>query len=140
MGLRDKMILLGMKRVIGIGGVFFKSEDPARTKKWYSDHLGIPDGPYGHAFVWQTESGHPGTTTWSVFSQGSNYFGDGGQPFMVNYRVAELATLLEALRAEGVKVLGEMQEFEYGKFAWVEDCDGRRVELWEPVDEPLIES
>jgi predicted enzyme related to lactoylglutathione lyase len=130
-----------MKRVTGIGGVFFKCKDAAVTKAWYEKHLGIPAGSYGHTFNWQDgqDAGQSGTTSWSTFPEKSDYFGPGDQPFMINYRVDDLVTLIAALREEGVEIAGELQEFEYGKFAWVVDCDGRRVELWEPVDQPLID-
>ncbi len=128
-----------MKKVTGIGGVFFKCKDAAATKQWYETHLGIPAGDYGHVFQWEDTDGQSGCTTWSTFSEGSDYFGNSGQPFMVNYRVHDLVALLAALGSEGVEIVGELQEFDYGKFAWVNDCDGRRVELWEPIDQPLID-
>lgn len=124
-----------MKKVTGIGGVFFKSENPEATKAWYAKHLGIDAGKYGHMFEWAAG----GSTTWSIFTAGSDYFGGGDQPFMINYRVADLEALLAELRAEGVAIVGDMQVFDYGKFAWINDCDGRRVELWEPIDQPLID-
>ena len=123
-----------MKRVTGIGGVFFKCEDPAKTKQWYAEHLGIPAGDWGHQFLWSEDGSSSGSTTWSTFKAGSDYFGAGDQAFMINYRVHDLAALLAALQSEGVEIAGEMQEFDYGKFAWITDCDGRRVELWQPID------
>lgn len=131
-----------MKRVTGIGGVFFKCKDPEATKQWYERHLGIPASKWGHSFQWS--DGYEGTenkgqTTWSPFSDTTKYFGEGPQEFMVNYRVADLKALLDALRDEGVAIVGELQEYDYGKFAHIVDCDGRRVELWEPVDEALTE-
>lgn len=140
--IRQNGYLPSMKRVTGIGGVFFKCKDTAVTKAWYSKHLGIPAGDYGYLFNWQDgqTAQQPGTTTWSPFSEKTDYFGPGDQTFMLNYRVHDLVALVAALREEGVEVVGEMQEFEYGKFAWIVDCDGRRVELWEPVDEPLVDA
>lgn len=128
-----------MKRVTGIGGVFFRSENPAQTKQWYEKHLGIPASDYGHAFLWKDSGGDSGTTTWCPFAAGTEYFGASGQTFMINYRVDDLEALIAVLRTEGVEVVGEIQAFDYGKFAWINDCDGRRVELWEAVDEPLVE-
>jgi predicted enzyme related to lactoylglutathione lyase len=128
-----------MKRVTGIGGVFFKCEDPAATKAWYEKHLGIPASDWGHAFEWKDSGGDAGTTTWSPFSATSKYFGPSDQVFMINYRVADLKGLLEVLQTEGVEIAGEMQEFDYGKFGWIVDCDGRRIELWEPIDQPLVD-
>ena len=128
-----------MKKVTGIGGVFFRCKDISATKAWYEKHLGIPAGPYGYFFTGKDEgNSQPGGTTWSPFSEENDYF-EVQQPFMVNYRVADLAGLVHLLKEGGVEVVGEMQEFDYGKFAWIKDCDGRRVELWEPIDQPLID-
>ncbi|MEY3444915.1 MAG: hypothetical protein RLZZ519_3196, partial [Bacteroidota bacterium] len=92
-------------------------------------------------FSWQDgqDSGQSGSTSWSTFPESSNYFGPGDQTFMINYRVDDLVALLAALREEGVEVAVDLQEYDYGKFASIVDCDGRRVELWEPVDKPLID-
>lgn len=136
----EKAYLPSMKRVTGIGGVFFRCKDVAATKAWYEKHLGIPAGPYGHVFVWENEtSSEPGCTTWSPFSLENKYFSV-EQPFMVNYRVADLEALLAALKEEGVQVDGDMQVYDYGKFGWIIDCDGRKVELWEPIDQPLTDA
>ena len=118
-----------MKRVTGIGGVFFKSADPKRLSEWYQRHLGVPVQPWGGAAF----EGH-GTTAWNVFEAGSNYFDPGRAQFMVNYRVDKLKPLLEALRAEGCQVDDKMDESEFGKFGWVVDPDGNKIELWEPPE------
>jgi catechol 2,3-dioxygenase-like lactoylglutathione lyase family enzyme len=126
-----------MKRVTGIGGIFIKSADPARLRKWYQRHLGIPLESWGGAaFSWagpHNPDGH-GTTVWNLFDAGSNYFEPGRAPFMVNYRVEKLRPLLQALRAEGCQVEDKVDESEVGVFGWVIDPDGNKVELWEPPD------
>ena len=125
-----------MKRVTGIGGVFFETDDPARTLDWYRTHLGIDAADFGaFAFQW-TEKDRPdetGYTVWSVFPDSSPYLEPSEQPFMVNYRVADLEGLVAALTAEGVEVVGGIEEHPNGKFAWILDSDGRKIELWEPV-------
>jgi predicted enzyme related to lactoylglutathione lyase len=123
-----------MKRVTGIGGIFFKakSDDQARLLEWYDKHLGIKADPnYGTAFEWRDKDDpqKEGMTTWSIFKRESKYF---DQPFMVNYRVDDLDALLEALKAEGVEIDTKRENHEYGKFAWIVDPDGNRIELWEP--------
>lgn len=116
-----------MKRVIGVGGIFIKSADPQRMRDWYQKHLGIPIEAWGGAAF----SGD-GTTVWNIFEASSNYFDPSKASFMVNYRVADLAALLVALRAEGCDVVDKMDDSEYGKFGWVFDPDGNKIELWEP--------
>lgn len=122
-----------MKRVTGIGGIFFKANDPAALGAWYKRHLGIDVQEWGGAaFTWADADGKPvaGTTAWSV-GDGSN-FAPGNASFMVNYRVEDLAALLQALRDEGCQVLEETDDSEYGKFGWVIDPEGNKVELWQP--------
>lgn len=121
-----------MKRVTGIGGIFFKCKDPGLTKKWYADHLGIQTDQYGGCFEWKSENGTAGHTVWSPFDSQTQYFQPSASTFMVNYRVADLEALLPILRAEGVEQVGEMEVHEYGKFAWVLDPDGHKIELWQP--------
>ena len=126
-----------MKRVTGIGGIFIKSADPARLREWYQKHLGIPVEAWGGtAFQWAGPENPKGTgtTVWNVFEAGSNYFDPGRAPFMVNYRVADLRALIAALRAEGCQVDDKVDESEYGKFGWVVDPDGNKIELWEPPE------
>ena len=120
--------------VTGIGGVFVKSDDPERLREWYREHLGITgDGP-GASFYWRelNDTGL-GFTVWSVFPRETEYFGPRDQDFMVNFRVRDLDTLLARLQSQGVQQVGEIQEYSYGRFAWIVDGDGHRVELWEPV-------
>ena len=124
-----------MKRVTGIGGIFFNSTDPARLRAWYQKHLGIDVQDWGGtAFSWADSAGKPiaGTTIWTVGDATSNAFVPGTAPFMINYRVADLHALVAVLKAEGCNVLDKIDESEYGKFAWVIDADGNKVELWEP--------
>ncbi len=123
-----------MGKVTGIGGVFFKTADPEATRSWYRDHLGVDAGPWGKTFHWRDVNSPDkvGSTVWSPFAADTDYFGAGPQPFMVNYRVEDLDGLLDTLRAAGVTVDERIEEQPYGRFAWVVDPDGRRVELWEP--------
>lgn len=126
-----------MKRVTGIGGIFFKAKDPIELREWYKKHLGIDVQEWGGAvFAWADEAGNPtrGSTVWSVFAADSDYFAPGTASFMVNYRVADLAALLEALRQEGCQVIEKMQASEFGKFGWVVDPEGNKVELWQPPE------
>jgi len=128
---KEKNIL---KRVTGIGGIFFKSKDPKSLKKWYREHLGIPSGDYGWSFYWQDENQNDekGYTVWSPFPKDSNYFQPTEKEFMVNFRVDDLYVLLEELKKEGVRVIDETEESEFGKFGWIIDPDGTKIELWEP--------
>lgn len=124
-----------MKRVTGIGGIFFHAKDPAALCAWYREHLGIDVQEWGGtAFTWADGAGNPmkGTTVWSIGAAGSNHFAPSTAPFMVNYRVADLAALLQALRDEGCDVLDKTDDSEYGKFGWVMDPEGNKVELWQP--------
>lgn len=124
-----------MKRVTGIGGIFFKSSDPQALGAWYRRHLGIEVEAWGGAaFRWRGPDNPEGvgTTIWNPFAADTAYFAPGHAPFMINYRVDDLHALLAALRAEGVQVEGEVEESEYGKFGWVIDPEGNKLELWQP--------
>jgi predicted enzyme related to lactoylglutathione lyase len=124
-----------MKRVTGIGGVFFQARDPKALSEWYKQHLGIDVQPWGGAaFDWVDDAGKPtgGTTAWNITKAGGDQFAPSKSDFMVNYRVADLAALLKALREEGCKVLDKTDDSEYGKFGWVMDPEGNKVELWQP--------
>ena len=124
-----------MTRVTGIGGIFFKARDPATLRAWYRTHLGIDVQEWGgFAFRWNDPAlpDREGVTVWNVFPAQSTYFDPSPAPFMVNYRVADLARVLADLRAEGCAVDDTAQESEYGRFGWVMDPEGNRVELWEP--------
>ncbi len=130
-----------MKRVTGIGGIFFKSKDPQSLREWYRLHLSIESaGDSGASFHWR-EVDNPeqkGLTVWSAFPQDTRYFEPSSVPFMINYRVANLDWLLAQLRGEGIEVDPRIEEYEYGRFAWIMDPEGNRIELWEPPDEAGI--
>ncbi|MGH2666226.1 VOC family protein [Flavobacterium sp.] len=126
-----------IKRVTGIGGFFFKSEDPNATKEWYKNHLGIPTDQYGWTFWWKDKEGNDCSTQWSPFEADTKYFESSEKQFMMNFRVDNLEILLETLKEEGVTVVGEMQSFDYGKFGWILDLEGNKIELWEPHDGAL---
>ncbi|MBV1776131.1 VOC family protein [Burkholderiaceae bacterium DAT-1] len=124
-----------MKRVTGIGGIFFKAQDPKSLGEWYRTHLGIDVQAWGGAaFQWRGDSNPDGvgTTVWSPFAADTGYFAPSTAPFMINYRVDNLHALLEVLRSEGVQVEDKIDESEYGKFGWVIDPEGNKIELWEP--------
>ncbi len=126
-----------MRRVTGIGGIFFKAKDPVVLRAWYKAHLGIDVQEWGGtAFPWADEAGNAvkGTTVWSIGAADGDYFAPSTAPFMVNYRVADLAALLAALRAEGCNVLEKTDDSEFGKFGWVIDPEGNKVELWQPPE------
>jgi catechol 2,3-dioxygenase-like lactoylglutathione lyase family enzyme len=124
-----------MKRVTGIGGVFFKSPDPKRLSEWYRIHLGLNVEEWGGVSFQWAGADNPagtGTTIWNPFKADTNYFAPSAAAFMINYRVDDLHALLAALRAEGCQVEDKVDESEYGKFGWVLDPDGNKIELWEP--------
>ncbi len=126
-----------MKRVTGIGGVFFKSDNPKQSYEWYSKHLGIQCTEYGAVFEWRDKDDKEQicSTIWSAFKKETDYFDPSEKEFMFNYRVENLVELLKVLKEEGVTIVGEMQEFSYGKFGWILDPEGNKIELWEPIDE-----
>ena len=124
-----------MKRVTGIGGVFFLAKDPDALRTWYRKHLGIEVEEWGgFAFRWASPEnpGGTGTTVWSIFPETSKYLAPGTARFMVNYRVDDLHAVLAALRAEGCAVDDKVDESEFGKFGWVVDPEGNKLELWQP--------
>ncbi|MEO5949962.1 MAG: VOC family protein [Candidatus Saccharimonadales bacterium] len=124
-----------MKRVIGIGGIFFKAKDPKALQDWYKLHLGIDVQDWGGAaFDWKQKDGKLAgeATAWRIAPVDDESFSPSTSPFMVNYLVADLTGLLTLLREEGCHVIGEFDEGEYGKFGWVLDPEGNKVELWEP--------
>jgi catechol 2,3-dioxygenase-like lactoylglutathione lyase family enzyme len=126
-----------MKRVMGIGGVFFKAKDPKALGEWYRKHLGMNVEEWGGAaFRWVTQDNPSGTgtTIWSPFKEDTAYFAPSSASFMVNYRVADLHGLLAALRAEGCAVQDQVEESEFGKFGWVVDPEGNKLELWQPPE------
>ncbi len=126
-----------MKRVTAIGGVFFKCNNPDAQMDWYHQHLGIAMDKYGTSFQWRQadDKEKMGHTAWSAFPADSDYFGKPSQQYMINYRVDDLTALVEQLKKEGVTVVDEIEEFEYGKFVHILDLEGNQVELWEAKDE-----
>jgi len=125
-----------MKRVTGIGGIFFKSKDPKALSEWYRKHLGLNVEQWGGvAFQWVTAENPTGTgtTIWNPFKEDTTYFAP-GKSFMVNFRVDDLHALVAALREEGCAVDDKVDESEYGKFGWVQDPEGNRIELWQPPE------
>ncbi|WP_121665931.1 VOC family protein [Mesonia aquimarina] len=126
------------KRVTGLGGFFFKSKNPKAAKEWYDKHLGLGTDEYGKTFWWKDENGNDCSTQWSPFSEDTEYFKPSGKQYMMNFRVENLEELLKILKEEGVEIVDEMQEFEYGKFGWILDPEGNKIELWEPKDEAFL--
>lgn len=126
------------KRVTGLGGFFFKCDDPNATRDWYKNHLGIPTDQYGWNFQWKDKEGQDGSTQWSPFPATTKYFEPSQKPFMMNFRVDNLAALLEVLKEEGVTIVGEMESYDYGNFGWILDPEGNKIELWEPKDETTL--
>ena len=128
------------KRVTGIGGFFFKSQNPKDLKEWYKNHLGLPVDAYGCSFIWRKEEPphEKALTQWSPFESNTKYFDPSEKPFMMNFRVENLERLLELLKEEGVSIIGDTEEYSYGKFAWILDPEGNKIELWEPKDEELL--
>jgi hypothetical protein len=124
-----------MDRVIGVGGIFFKARDPEALREWYRRHLHLDVQPWGGVTFRTPEPDVPGqevATVWSIFPESTRYFEPSSAPFMINYRVRELARVLAELRAEGCAVDARTEESEFGKFGWVMDPEGNRIELWEP--------
>jgi predicted enzyme related to lactoylglutathione lyase len=125
-----------MKKVTGIGGVFFKCKDPEKVTEWYRKHLGLDTNQYGATFEWyeSPDSSKKAQTQWSPFPETTKYFEPSTKDFMINYRVENLETLVEELKKEGVTVLDKIETFDYGKFVHILDSEGNKIELWEPVD------
>ncbi|MEQ1746481.1 MAG: VOC family protein [Saprospiraceae bacterium] len=122
-----------MKRVTGIGGIFFKCRDREAMLAWYQKHLGIPMEPWGAQFFWgdTPEGAAKPYSVLGLFKEQTDYFDPSTQPFMINFRVDNLTALLAQLRTEGVTIVGTPLEEDYGKFAWVLDPEGNKIELWE---------
>lgn len=130
-----------MQKVTGLGGVFFKSKDPKMMNTWYREHLGLNTTEYGTVFEWRhaEDPKKTGSTVWNAFKDTTSYFAPSGKDFMFNFRVADLEGLLKDLQAAGIQQVGELQVFDYGKFAHIMDPEGNKIELWEPVDEVFDE-
>ena len=125
-----------LKRVTGIGGIFFKCKEPAKVREWYKDHLGLQMNQYGSVFEWRqgADTLKKGFTQWSPFSEKTTYFAPSDKDFMINYRVADLEGLIEQLKKEGVTIADKIETAEYGKFVHIMDIEGNKIELWEPND------
>lgn len=122
-------------KVTGIGGIFFKSENPQETKEWYYKNLGLAPNDYGSMFEFrESDSKKIAYLQWSPFNKSTNYFEPSEKDFMINYRVVNIENLVEQLRINGVTILDTIATYEYGKFVHIMDLDGNKIELWEPVD------
>ena len=121
-------------RIIGIGGVFFKSPDAPKLREWYRDHLGFNAGPEGMHFPWREQANPEAErlTVWSVFDAESKYFEPGKSPLMINYIVDDLDAFLARMQSRGVSIDPKRESYDYGRFAWIYDRDGNKIELWEP--------
>jgi len=126
-----------MKKVTGIGGIFFKCKDPNKMREWYKTHLGLDAGQYGASFEWRQadDPTKKGITQWSPFAETTKYFDPSTKDFMINYRVENLEELVEELKKEGVTIADKIEASDYGKFVHIIDLEGNKVELWEPPDE-----
>ncbi len=125
-----------MGKVTGIGGIFFKAEDPTKLKNWYTENLGFATDQYGHMFK-SRQAEDPDKAAylqWSVFSSDSEEMKPSEKSYMINYRVEGIEDLVKELKASGVQVLDEIASYEYGKFVHIMDPEGNKIELWEPVD------
>jgi predicted enzyme related to lactoylglutathione lyase len=125
-----------MKKVTGIGGIFFKCKDPGKVLDWYQKHLGLNTSPYGATFEWYEgeNSTKKAVTQWSPFKETTKYFDPSTKEFMINYRVENLVELVEELKKEGVTIVDQIESVEYGKFVHIIDVEGNKIELWEPAD------
>ena len=128
-----------MKRVIGVGGIFFKAENPKELASWYKTHLGVPiDENYGgYTFNWSNNTERPskGYTIWSPFNNNTDYLEPSKKNFMFNFIVDDLKALVEVLQSDEINLIGGIEDTEFGLFAWIMDPEGNKVELWEPVEE-----
>ena len=132
--LQQDMMQEEVPSVVGLGGIFFKSKNPEKLKQWYEDNLGIPKGKHGLNFSWKKENGY-GHTLWNPFNENTQYFNPPNRDYMINYRVNNLERLLKDLKENNVQIMGKTEIYDYGKFAWILDLEGNKIELWEPNDE-----
>jgi predicted enzyme related to lactoylglutathione lyase len=126
-----------MKKVTGIGGIFFKCKDPKAINEWYKTHLGFDTSPYGTNFEWRESEDNTkkGLTVWNPFPENTKYFEPSTKEFMINYRVDNLEALIEELKKDNVTILDKMETYDYGKFIHILDIEGNKIELWEPMGE-----
>lgn len=132
----NKKKYIKMKKVTGIGGIFFKCKDPKAITEWYKTHLGIDANQYGASFEWRQadNSTKKGLTQWTPFAEKTKYFEPSTKDFMINYRVENLEALVEELRKENVTIVDKIETYEYGKFVHILDIEGNKIQLWEPND------
>ena len=125
-----------MKKVTGIGGIFFKCKDPNKMREWYKTHLGFNTNDYGANFEWRQDedSTKKGSTQWSPFAETTKYFEPSTKDFMINYRVENLEALVVQLKNEGVTIVDKIESYDYGKFVHIIDLEGNKIELWEPKE------
>lgn len=125
-----------IKKVTGIGGIFFKCKDPKVMRAWYAAHLGLNTNEYGAVFEWRqgSDTSKKGFTQWSPFNEKTRYFEPSTKDFMINYRIENVETLIEELKKSGVTVVDTIESYEYGKFVHILDPEGNKIELWEPND------
>ncbi len=124
-----------MQRVTGLGGVFFRAEKPEELYEWYEKHLGLKrDSSEAVVFKWRhhDDKEKPGMTVWAIFPRDTPYFDPSRSSFMMNFRVDDLDALLKVLQEEGVQIDPHREDYDYGRFAWIMDPEGNRIELWEP--------
>ena len=126
-----------MKKVTGLGGVFFKCNNPKEMNEWYAQNLGLETSAYGATFEWRQadDPSKKGSTTWCTFPADTKYFNPSDKPFMVNYRVADIEALVAELKQSDVTVVDEIAEYDYGNFVHILDPEGNIIELWEPKEE-----
>ena len=131
---------MSIKKVTGIGGIFFKCKDPKAINEWYKTHLGFTTSPYGTNFEWREndDSTKKGMTVWNPFPENTKYFDPSTKEFMINYRVDNLEALVEELKKENVTILDKMETYDYGKFIHIQDIEGNKIELWEAIDQDMI--
>ncbi len=125
-----------MKKVTGIGGIFFKAKDPKAVNEWYKTHLGFDTTPYGTSFEWRDidDSSKKGITQWNPFKESTKYFEPSTKDFMINYRVVNIEALVDQLKSEGVTIVDKIEDSDYGKFVHILDLEGNKIQLWEPKD------
>ncbi len=128
-------------RVTGIGGIFFFSDNPEKTKKWYSENLGLEINQWGSSFEFRNavRPEEINYLQWSPFKKGSEYFTPSKKEFMINYRVQNIVGLVNKLKINGVTVLDSIETYDYGKFVHIMDDEGNKIELWEPIDSVFTE-
>lgn len=124
-----------MKKVTGVGGIFFKAKDPKMLTEWYAKNLGLPVNPYGAMFEWFEgfDSTKKARTQWTLFKETTKYFDPSSKDFMINYRVDNLETLVKELKENGVTVVDNIETYDFGKFVHILDPEGNKIELWEPI-------